>query len=120
MSGMPMEFSADDPYYAVVCYAISHGAADLKNHPGCWESQVDDGWFVAFNGHGEPTPTRGGKGRGDGGATIMVEPFSVYVEWYGWPAGILTPGGGTMAAGAEANAQTFVAALERNAGRVPA
>ena len=112
----PMEFSADDPYYAAICYAQSHGAKDLKNHPGCWESQVDEGWFIALNGHKDPMLTSGGAGKGDVVHPIPVEPYTVYVEWNGWPAGILTPFGGTLAAGEAANPETFVAALAKNAG----
>lgn len=109
----PIEFSVDDPYYAAICYAQSHGAKNLKDHPGCWERQVDETWFVAFNGHKEPTPTHGGKK--SLGQSVDVLPFSVYVEYNGWPAGILTPSGGEFAAGSGANVDTFVAALAAHA-----
>ena len=78
------------------------------------ERQVDDAWFVAFNGYAEDTPTTGGKDAM--GQEVPVFPFSVYVEYHGWPAGMLTPSGGEFAAGAGANPGTFVAALAANLG----
>jgi hypothetical protein len=36
------------------------------------------------------------------------EPVSAYVEWNEWPAGIIDPFGGCIAAGAAANLETFL------------
>lgn len=42
-----------------------------------------------------------------------VPAFHCYVEFNGWPAGLLSPYDGTFAAGEAANEETFIAALEQ-------
>lgn len=60
--------------------------------------RIDAGkWVLRANGHRVKT---------DG-----VPPFSVMVEFNGWPAGIIDPGGAVIAAGSLANLQTLVDAL---------
>lgn len=82
--------------------ALATGATSIKDLPGCWEHDVDGRWWVAVNAHGEPVKCSHG---------VEVEPFRAYVEFDGWPAGVLTPDGGEFAAGSEANEDTFIAAL---------
>lgn len=53
-----------------------------------------DGWHVVFN----PTDNRIGN----------VEPFSARVKWNGWPAGIIGPSGGILAAGDLASESTLI------------
>lgn len=87
----------------VIEYAQRRGVTTLKGIPGCWESQVDAQWWLAINGHAEATrTTKGGE---------PIPPFSCYVEFNGWPAGLLDPYGGAIAAGDVANADSFRAAL---------
>lgn len=57
----------------------------------------DKGWGVRLNTTGEIL---------DG-----VEPFSVFVTWNGWPAGMFDAGGGVVAAGAAANEAALCAWL---------
>lgn len=57
-----------------------------------------------MNGH--KTPMRCSHG-------IEVPPFSVYVQFNGWPAGILDAGGGVLAAGEAANEKNFIDALKK-------
>jgi hypothetical protein len=109
-------YAVDDPFAAAMTYAASHGAENIRALPACWERQIDDGWFIAINGHDQDMTTNGAKGGGNTPRT--VPPFSVHVEWYGWPAGTLTPREGWIAAGEAANVETFVAALAANAGAV--
>jgi hypothetical protein len=77
-------------------------AAPLNRHPGCWEVGIDQHWWIAVNAHNEPKTCSKG---------TEVAPFACYVGFNGWPAGILTPTGGALAAGSLANEETFLAAL---------
>lgn len=87
---------------AVSDFAIAVGAAPINKHPGCWEHKVDERWWLSANGHRVPvTNSRG----------VKVQPFHVYVEFNGWPAGVFSPYGGEFAAGSTANEATFIAAL---------
>lgn len=71
-----------------------------------WEKNLDQEWKFAVNGADTPQLT-----------TIMtaahrVPPYTLYVEFNGWPAGQLHPArGGWFAAGAEANAARFLRVL---------
>lgn len=91
--------------FASVCeLATTLGARNIKDLPGCWETQIDGRWYVAVNGHNVETKTSRG---------AEVPPFHCYVEFNGWPAGIFSPRGGVIAAGAAANEDTFVAACQK-------
>jgi len=88
---------------AKLCEAL--GVEAINRLPGCWEHQVDDNWFIAANGHREPTKCTKG---------ITVQPFHCYVEWNGFPAGEFHPiEGGFIAMGQLANEDTFIEALQR-------
>jgi hypothetical protein len=90
--------------FAAVCdLAISLGVTRINKLPGCWEHQVDEHWWVAVNGHDKPTLCS---------TETSVPPFSIYVVFNGWPAGIIDAGGGCLAAGALANEETFLAAIQ--------
>lgn len=86
---------------ADLCIAL--GQHPLNKHPGCWEHQVDERWWVAMNGHPEPRKNSDG---------FEVNPFDCVIKYNGWPAGILGPYGGIIAAGGCANEGTFIEALE--------
>ncbi len=72
----------------------------------CWHRRIDDHWEIWVNGHKEAK-------RGGPKEDIEVQPFHCYVEFNGFPAGIFSPFGGAIAAGALANEETFAAALEK-------
>lgn len=55
----------------------------------------DKGWYVVLNNTSDKDPI-----------TDLKE-FWIGIEWNGFPAGIITPGGGTLAAGDAANEETF-------------
>lgn len=86
--------------------ALAMNAHPLNKHPGCWTHAVDAHWWIAVNGHSEPKPVVS-----SAGCTPTVEPFECYVEFNGWPAGVLNPFDGILVAGKCANEDAFCAAL---------
>jgi len=85
--------------------AEKDGVMPLPEHRPhtCWERRVGDEWWIAVNPHTEEK-------RCSRGANV---PFgNAYVEFCGFPAGLFTPFGGTMAAGKVANEVTFTEALK--------
>lgn len=83
--------------------AIALDAAPLNKHKGCWEHDIDQRWSVYWNGHGEPQKSSRG---------VQVPAFTCAVHYNGWPAGLINPYGGIIAAGEAANENTFIAAIE--------
>jgi hypothetical protein len=86
---------------ADLCIAL--GEAPLSKHVACWEHKIDERWAVAVNGHNEPKHCSF--------SAVPVDPFNCYVQFNGWPAGILNPYGGIIAAGELANEATFIEAM---------
>lgn len=82
---------------------IAMDAHPLYKHQACWECQVDEHWKVAVNGHLQPKLCSW--------TNLPVDPGTAYIEFNGWPAGLVTPWGGVIAAGDAANEDTFIAAL---------
>ncbi len=92
-----------EAYYELAMFGLSTGVQNLAEIPGCWESKIDDKWWVAANGHKvEHECSRG----------VAVPSFHFYVVYNGWPAGIIGPYGGTIAAGDAANEDALIAALK--------
>ena len=75
---------------------------DLKAMGGAWTCEIGNGWIARLNGTTVDREIDGFK----------VPPFSALVECDGWPAGLIDPGGGTIAAGARINEAALVTALE--------
>lgn len=88
---------------AIAQLAHRVGATPGNKFENCWERQVDDHWWISMNCH--PEARKNSKG-------IEVPMFSCYVEFNGWPAGIINPFGGIIAAGSLANEDTFIAAVK--------
>jgi hypothetical protein len=86
----------------IVELAARLGVVGINKIDGCWEHQVDAHWWFAVNGHPEATECSKG---------TKVPPFAAYIEFNGWPAGIVDPGGGTLCAGAVGNEANLIAAL---------
>jgi hypothetical protein len=84
------------------------GVRDVNKLPGCWEHQVDEQWWIALNGHRETI-------KDSHGSDVM--PFHAVIEFNGWPAGIISPAGGIIAAGSCANESTFIGALREAAAK---
>jgi len=86
------------------------GAGPLNKHPACWELQIDERWWIAVNGHHDMKKC-------SKGADVL--PFHAWIEYNGWPAGMVNPRHGVIAAGAEANETTFIEALEKRIAQTP-
>ena len=84
----------------------------LNKMPGLWHRKLDEHWAIWVNGKTTTQSTP------DGAA---VDPFHCYVEFNGWPAGILSvpTGQGAIAAGKLANYETFCDALKAAIAFVP-
>lgn len=86
-------------WYAVVEMAGRLGMENITDLDG-WDYQVDDNWKIHMN-------TKPNEVLHDG---VNLCPFGVAVEWNGFPAGLIAPGGGIIAAGDCANEDAFIAA----------
>ena len=96
-----------DLFVLIATIAEHDGAAPLNERDGVWVRRLDDDWLIAVNGHLEPREYEG----------VAVPPFTCYVEYNGWPAGMLTPFDGALAAGESANLDTFATALRQAVAR---
>jgi len=68
---------------------------------GCVELDVDDRWHITFNGHPSEQNADG----------FLLKPYHGTITYNGWPAGVFSPFGGTVAAGAAANEAALIAAM---------
>ena len=93
----------NEAFYELMQLGSRLGVKNINTLPGCWEHQVDKQWFIAVNAH--DVPVKCSKG-------TSVGPFHCYVEYNGFPAGLINPGGGVIAAGSCANEDSFIAALK--------
>lgn len=91
-------------FAALVALAGALDAMPMNRHEGCWELEIDEHWWLAVNGHRQPLECSRG---------VAVAPFACYVEFNGFPAGIIDAGGGSFAAGSLANLDAMVEAMER-------
>lgn len=92
-----------EAFAEIAALAERLGVSNIVAQPGCWEHQIDDRWWMAVNPHKEPTACSKG---------ADVPAMSAVLEFNGWPAGIIDPFGGIIAAGAAANEDTLIAALK--------
>ena len=92
-----------DAFFAIADLSNALGAGPLNKHPGCWAHQVDEQWHIEVNGHTVPMRTADG--------CCELQPFHAAILFNGWPAGIINPRGGTIAAGEAANEDAFIAAV---------
>jgi len=97
------DVAKDEPLFVLLMYiAEADGVIPLSEHyEGCWERQLGEWWF-AVNGHDGPRKCSHG---------VEVQPYHCYVEYNGFPAGLMTPFGGVIAAGRIANEDAFAEAL---------
>lgn len=98
-----MEHPILEAYDAVAGLYLSIEEKPIKEHDGCWEHQVDERWWVAMNGHQEPKQCSTGE---------SVPPYHIYIRFNDWPAGMLSPYYGSIAAGEAANENAFIAACK--------
>lgn len=84
--------------------AQKDGIASARDFEACWERQIGEHWWIALNAHKEAKPQTH--------SDAKVEPFHCYLEFNGWPAGIINPYGGIIAAGDAANEDAFISAIQ--------
>lgn len=102
-----------EPMALIAEMAARLGVNGINELPGCWEHTFEQGgneWFLALNGHREAVECSQG---------ASVDPFHAYVQCNGWPAGVMNPFDGIMAAGAAVNEDVFVEALQAEIDRLP-
>lgn len=88
--------------FALVCeLAIKDGVDKMPR--GMWERDIGN-WHISLNRTLEERANAKG---------MKVPEFSVMLEWNGFPAGIIDPNGGMIAAGSEANEDSFIAAIKK-------
>jgi|SRR5262245_9751187 len=101
-----MDHPSTKPLFVLIGeLAEKDGVMPLHEHRQhtCWERKVGNEWWIAVNPHeGTKRCSRGAN----------VDFGHCYVEFMGFPAGLFTPWGGTIAAGTVANEESFAAALE--------
>lgn len=97
----------------VFCLACELGMAlgweNISLEPGCREYQIDANWWMAINPHRAACVSSKG---------ASVPGLGIWFEWNGWPAGVVSPGGGLMACGSAANVDTLIAAIKAAIERV--
>lgn len=69
----------------------------INELPGLWEHQIDDLWLIKVNGHDKEVE--------------HVPPFSAYITFNGWPAGVIDPFGGCIVASDHCNEDSFISAI---------
>lgn len=85
----------------ILCKVADLAAADgIKPYKlsGTWKRKLDDQWSIRVNG---------GRTEKEG-----IPPYSMLVEYSGFPAGIIDPGGGVFAAHKERQGE-FLKALDQ-------
>jgi hypothetical protein len=82
----------------------------ITKHEGAYECVIDANWKATFNGH--PTEQKHGH--------ITIPAFTAVIDYNGWPAGLMNPYGGVIAAGECANETTFIAAVNAQIDRLAA
>ncbi len=92
-----------EAFAVVVMLAEALGVESIKDLPGLWTVDIDGQWKVSVNGHKETVD--------------FVPPFHAAVEFNGWPAGIFSPRGSLIAAGAAANEAAFIEAVKARIAR---
>jgi hypothetical protein len=94
-----------EAFVAIVDWATSLGAINIKLLPGCWEHDLDDFHF-AINGHAEEIVCSTG---------MDVEPFGALVTRNGWPFAFLNAYHGIIVAESPDDAEGFlIDALRKN------
>lgn len=97
------DLQINEAFSKIAALADALGVRAIDTLHGCWEFQVDEQWWISLNGHKEKTKDSHG---------AEVPPYHAVVEYNGWPAGIIGPANGIIAAGSCANENSFIAALE--------
>jgi hypothetical protein len=85
----------------LLAYAMFNGATSIAMKEGLWENKVDEHWVVKCNGKPHKVDN--------------IPAFSWYIEFNGWPAGIMSiMGDGVLCAGEAGNEENLRQALLNN------
>ena len=97
---------------ALLAYATKDGAVPVSGLPGLYHRSLSDGalgtrWEFWLNGRPRKLPVPGREG-------MALYPGELYIEYLGWPFGVIdcATGEGYAGAGDGANLGTFIAALQ--------
>lgn len=87
----------------IVDLALALGAPKpLNSVPGCWETSFG-GWKLSLNGHDDETADSSG---------VKVAPCTAFVRFNDFPAGVIAPDGGCIAAGMFVNEEKLIRDLK--------
>lgn len=91
----------------VVDIADAHDATPMTKHPRPWYLRIDEQWEISINGGRQPAHCTQISGQ----PTAPIPATHMLVQFNGFPAGLLSPYDGVIAAGTTANDNTLIAAL---------
>ena len=100
-----MNTGPNEAWLGICALAIKDGVKIPEIPDGIYRRDIAE-WKITFNGTNEDKVDAG----------IDLPKFEAYVQYNGWPAGLIGPAGGILAAGAAANEDTFIAAIEAELG----
>lgn len=98
------EVGISTAFSACVALGLKGGVRDLPNTGDGTYSREFGKWKILLNASDQEVEIREGSPK--------LPPLNVYVEFNGWPAGIINPYGGVIAAGECANEDLFIEAAE--------
>jgi hypothetical protein len=103
-----------DVYCTIAELALAMGALDSREMLGCWEVDLDEGWFLAMNRHSYEVEARPVDGE-----RAMV-PGGMVAVWYeGVLVGYVDPWQGLVAVdGRHVHVQELIVAINGKIGRV--
>lgn len=95
-----------EAFVGIAKLAIKDGVVNLSDRDPCVYERSFGAWRIELNGSNTAIEWKG----------RTIPPFSAIVEFNGWPAGLIDPGGGIIAAGEAANEGAFISAIEAELG----
>ncbi len=96
-----------EAFHLIVQLYDATDGSPLNEYDGAWVYRIDGSWTVAINGHDSAVHVGPDKSM-----DFDLPPYHMAVWYNGWIAGLVTPDGGSMAAGEGANEDTLIEALK--------
>jgi len=87
--------------------AAAMNVTGINKLPGAWIVELDHHWTIAVNGHDEDVQTKPHQH-----AEQSIPAFHAGIWYNGWPAGLLNPFDGLIAAGDAANEDALINAIQ--------
>lgn len=87
-----------EAFLAIIDWATSLGAINIKQLEGCWEHDLGE-FHIAINGHAEEMQSSIG---------MDVEPYGALVTRNGWPYALLNAGHGIILAETPDDAEGYL------------